>query len=156
MQCNVWWESDSTPVFQSSFMPLGDLLCVFFLASLVLSCSQLVCRAVGRSKDPEGQKLLKGLLLLHWCILAKIWGRKGGRGGCPSCTPISDGPGVELVLSLSLWINTNTNEVVITSRHKKLPWALIVLGWSEKERVLKKNYLFSKRRRVTFKVFTLH
>ena len=47
-------------------MPLGDLLCVFFfLASLVLSCSQLVYRAVGMSENPEGQELIKGLLLLH-------------------------------------------------------------------------------------------
>ena len=31
-----------------------------------------------------------------------------------------------------------------------------MLGWSEKERVLKKNYLFSKKRRVTIKVVNLH
>ena len=50
----------------------------FFLASLVLSCSQLVYRAVGMSENPEGQELIKGLLLLH---TLQQPGRTGGHAG---------------------------------------------------------------------------
>ena len=77
-ECNVWWwESDSTPVFQSSFMPLGDLLCVFFSGlscPLLLSVSIQGCRNVWKSRGA-------GINQTPFASTLQQPGRTGGRAG---------------------------------------------------------------------------